>query len=303
MRNLVHEKSAVGARLAKFGAALQTSPPSLSKAKLLIFLCGASVDSLPSPRRQAVQKYIHSISASHTVLYAEGIFSELVRHGQRKNILDLEHEISEIADRILIILESESAFCELGAFSAHSLRQKLVVVNSTHHKATESFINHGPIAATEEAKGAVLWYPMVSSPKKDLDGIGAIYPQLKELLTHKAPRGERISFETLSALSMSKYSLYFVHDLVLLSGPVSYEELVAILKLLFPLARSFDPLKSLLGVLKESGLVRSYQIDGKWVVRASHPEFFLKYWFDLDPLMATFRTYHLKSHPERYDER
>lgn len=301
MHHFVHEKSAVGTRLSKFRSSLEVSPPSLSKSKLLIFLCGASVGNLPSPRRQAVQKYIHSISDSHIVLYAEGIFSELVRHGHKKNILDLEHEISDIADRIVIILESESTFCELGAFSGQKLRQKLVVVNSLYHKSTQSFINQGPIIATEEAKGAVLWYPMINTPTKDLDGIGAIYPQLKSVLAHKVSKVERVTFEALSTLHMNKYSLYFVHDLVLLCGPISYEELIIILKHLFPMAKSFDPLKSLLGMLKECNLIRSNKVNEKWIVRAIKSDFFMKYSFDPAPLMAAFRTYHLKSNPERYN--
>ena len=302
MRDITHNRGAVGGRLARFGEALQARPPWLAKAKLLIFLCGASVSSLPSPRRRAVQAYIHSLSSEHIVLYAEGVFLELGRLGHKKNILDLEHEISKIADRILIILESESAFCELGAFSGKALRSKLIVVNSKNFCGSESFINLGPIAATQEAKGSVLWYPMILSPQKDLDGIGAIYPKLKELLTHNYQRGEIISLESLSRLEMSKHNLYFVHDLILLSGPTLYDELIVILKILFPVVRRFDSLTYLVGILREGGLVTSVEINGRWVVRAKGTQFFLKYGIDLSPLMAAFRTHHLRNNPERYRE-
>ena len=266
VRDLTDDRSAVGARLVRLGLSLRDSPPFLSRSKLLIFLCGASVAEQPSPRRQAVQRFIHSLSTSHTVLYAEGIFSELVRHGHKKNILDLEHEISEIADKVLIILESESAFCELGAFAHANLRQKLLIVNSSHFRASTSFINQGPVAAAIEAKASVFWYPMVNSPDKTLDGIGAIYPALKATLAHRTPLGERVQFDKLAKLGMNKHSLYFAHDLVLISGPIAYEELVAILKKLFPLEKSFDSLKNLLGVLRESGLVSSTKIRGRWIV-------------------------------------
>lgn len=276
------------------------SPPLLSRAKLLIFLCGASVANQPSPRRQALRRFIHSLSDSHTVIYAEGIFSELVRQGHKKNILDLESEISEIADKILIVLESESAFCELGAFANPPLRQKLIVVNSSHFRASTSFINEGPIAAAQDAKAAILWYPMTPTPQKELDGIGAIFSDLKASLVHKSPRGERVPLDKLTKLGMNKYSLYFVHDLVLLSGPVAYDELIAVLKCLFPEEKSFDALKNLLGVLRECGLIQSINVSGRWVVKPTGMEPFLKYGVDLAPLMAAFRTHHLKHNPERF---
>lgn len=300
MRDFTHEKSAVGARLIKLGLSLKDSPPLLSRAKLLIFLCGASVATKPSPRRQALQRFIHSLSESHTVIYAEGVFAELVRHGHKKNILDLEHEISEVADKILIILESESAFCELGAFAGPALREKLIIVNSSHFRSSESFINQGPIAAAQEARAPVLWYPMVASSDKALDSIGAIFPALKASLVHRNPRGERVSLEKLARLGMNKYSLYFVHDLVLFAGPISHEELVSVLKCLFPTEKSFDALKNLLGVLRESGLVSSHKVKERWIVRTTGTDPFLRYGVDVAPLMASFRTYHLRTNPERY---
>lgn len=99
---------------------------------------------------------------------------------------------------------------------------------------------------------------------------------------------------------LNKYSLYFVHDLVLFAGPISHEELVTVLKCLFPIEKSFDALKNLLGVLRESGLVSSQKIKERWVVRTTGMDPFLRYGVDVGPLMASFRTYHLRTNPERY---
>ena len=63
--------------------------------------------------------------------------------------MSLEHQITAIADKIVIVLESESALCELGAFTHKDLRKKLVVINDSRFRASESFINTGPIAALD----------------------------------------------------------------------------------------------------------------------------------------------------------
>lgn len=300
MRTLLHPNSAIGKRLANFGLALKASPPLLLRSRQLIFLCGANQAlNTPSIRRSSLKMFIEGVSAASTVLYAEGIFSELRKFGSQKNVLDIEHRISEIADKIIVILESPSSYCELGAFAHEALRHKLIVINDSQFKTSESFINLGPIAAIEEAKAPVLWYPMSTNGVKVLDGIGATFPALQQAIDHKTAHGTPVGFADLSDLLMNKICLYFIHDIVLFSGPVSHEEIVQILKYLFG-EKSFDLLKNLLGVLRESQLVRVRQVGSKRVYVASSTDFFLKYRGDVHALTAAFRTHHLKVEPERF---
>lgn len=195
IRALNHHNSAVGARVRKFGLVTKASPTLLSRTNQLMFLCGANrAAGVPSARREAIKRFIESISPEFRVIYAEGVFDELAKIGHSTNVLDLEHEISDIADKILIVLESPSAFCELGAFAHQRLREKLVIINDSAFKAQQSFINAGPIAAALEVDAPVLWYPMTADGVHKVDGIGATFKSLKEAVQGKsAGRGVRIA--------------------------------------------------------------------------------------------------------------
>jgi hypothetical protein len=300
MRTLLHNKSATGTRLEKFGLALKASPPLLSRSRQLIFLCGANqAPDTPSVRRTSLKNFIQKASVTSTVIYAEGVFNELRKYGNTKNALDLEHKIAEVADKVIIVLESESAYCELGAFAHEALRKKLIVINDSQFKSSASFINLGPIAALEETKAPVIWYPMAPNGTKMLDGIGATFPEVKNAIAHTSSHGTPVDYDVLSSLEMNKTCLYFVHDLVLFAGPISHEEIILILKAIFG-KKGFDTVKSLLGVLRESQLVTVQQIDEKTrVYKASSTDSFLQYRTDTYALMSAFRVYHLKFHPER----
>lgn len=299
-RTLHHDKSALGRRLKKFGLALRASPPLLSRANQLIFLCGANrATGIPSVRRETIKRFIENLSDEYRVIYAENVFAELMKMGHRKNALDLENGISAVADKILIVLESPSAFCELGAFAHHSLREKLIIINDSHFRSDKSFINTGPIAAATEAKAPVLWYPMVPTGIHSLDGIGATFMGVKKAIDDKPLSGSFRILDDLSDLTATKTSLYFVHDLVLISGPLSYEELIALLISTFG-NKNFDMLKHLLGVLRAANLVRSYDALGTWVYQSVGSRPFMRYGASIYSLMASFRRFHLLMNPGRF---
>lgn len=301
MSTLLHNKSATGIRLKNFGLALSASPPLLQRSRQLIFLCGANQsENNPSARRTALKTFIQTNAPSSTVIYAEGVFNELRRYGRQKNVLDLEHKIAKIADKVIIVLESPSAYCEFGAFAHETLRRKLIVVNDSQFKRSESFINLGPIAAVEEVKSPVIWYPMSANGVTVLDGIGATFPEILRAIDHPSTVGIPVDYSVLSSLEIDKSCLYFVHDLVLLAGPVSHDEIITILIYIFG-KKNFDTLKSLLGVLRESKLVSARKIkEDVWIYSASTTDFFLKHRVDVNALMAAFRAHHLKANAERF---
>jgi hypothetical protein len=299
-RTLNYENSAVSIRLKHFGLALRSSPPFLSRSNQLIFLCGANrSDGVPSARREAIKKFIESLSEDLRVIYAEGVFSELSKIGHNKNVLDLEHEISDMADKILIVLESYSAFCELGAFAHKSYREKLFIINDSKFELEKSFINVGPIAAAIEANSPVVWYPMLASGIHHIDGIGATFKALKDAVSSKPILRSYRVHDDLSKLKANKVSLYFVHDIVLIAGPVSHKEIIAVLEATFG-KNNFDMLKHLLGVLRAAELVRSYDVCGEWVYQSVIAKPFMRYQPSIAPLMATFRHFHLRTNPARF---
>lgn len=301
VRDLKHKNTALSRQLEKFAVRLRGRQPSLSRGHRLFFLCGANLSpGVPSPRRQAIKRFVEGISADYRVIYAEGVFNELAKIGHGMNALDLEHQISAIADKVLIVLESPSAFCELGAFAHKTLREKLVVINDSQFRGSGSFIDTGPLAAAMESKSPILWYPMGKDGLK-LDGIGAIFGELKKVLDSmptSVAKSANLSFGDLAA---SKQSLYFVHDLVLFAGPITHAELIDVLLSAFG-KKSFDVAKNLLGILREARLVSSVEVGSGRVYRTTTSAAFLQYPADTNSLMATFRRYHLQTNPDRFTD-
>lgn len=299
-RALIQNRGAIGTRIKAFKQAIVCDPVYLVRASQLIFLCGANHESgQPSARREALRRFLHSQSPDLRVVYAEGVLSELTKIGHNKNVLDLEHEISSIADRIIIVIESVGAACELGAFAHEGLRRKLVVINDEHYRTAKSFLNEGPIAALGEAKAPVFWYPMANSGINKVDGIGAIFSPLAKEILGKKSAGSSRQVITPTELRANKVSLYFIHDLVLMAGPISLSELVDLLKFLFG-DRSYDPLKQLLGVLRAADFLVSNDISGTRIYTSTNPKPFFRYKCDVASLIASFRAFHLRTNPQRF---
>lgn len=301
--------SSVGLKVKKFGQALGKSLPLFRKDNCLIFLCGANQGvNQPSERRCALKKFIESQSSGHRVVYAEAVFDELVRQGDKdNNLLDMENDISRIVDIIVIVLESPSAVCELGAFSHSSLRSKLVVINSSCFRDQESFINKGPIEAIEKSGGSVLWYDMKGDGVSRVDGIGSIFKGLRERLDVDRDRKfkkSKIDIGSIVPLSINKECLYLVHDIVFFMGPVSYRELVEFFISAFG-KRKYDILKNILAILNSSGMIKvdEIRVRGKFlerVYRVSIQEMYLDYSFDIMPLISAARRENFVSNPWRF---
>ena len=152
MLNEIRNKKLIHARINDLQRFLNNSkvyqPSNISN---FVFLCGANKSkSEPSERRKALIKFSKNHLPHTQFFLAEKMFNTLQKEGHKGNILDVEHLISGFSDYILIILESNSAFAELGAFSHNTLRDKLIVINDLKFKDEESFINLGPIKAIEE---------------------------------------------------------------------------------------------------------------------------------------------------------
>ena len=95
-----------------------------------VFLCGANISNgIPSRRRQLLLDFSSKHLPYAKFFLAESIFQILEAEGHKSNLLDIENDLSAFSDFVVVILESESAFCELGAFATHAeLRKKLIVI-------------------------------------------------------------------------------------------------------------------------------------------------------------------------------
>jgi hypothetical protein len=220
------------------------------------------------------------------------------KHGSEKNVLDIEHRATTLADKIVIVLESASAFCELGAFAHPELRPRLIVINDKKFATVPSFINEGPIAAIREvSKANVVWYAMGPLDPSLPDGIGHTFSRIEALL--KTPR-KRAALHVLADChpdNSTKAALFFAHDLILLLGPLTHSELMDAYKYFFGKG-AYDSAKQLLGILKEAELIR--RLDTDLAYRSVAKRLFFDFPSQCSSLIAASRAYHLRTNPARF---
>ncbi len=301
MLNEIRTKKLIHKRVDALQRAINNSrvylPADISK---FVFLCGANKTPKEiSERRKALIEFSKA-NLPHTHFFlAEKMFSTLKDEGHKGNILDVENLISDFSDYILIILESPSAFTELGAFSHDKLRSKLVVINDLEFKKEESFINLGPIKAIEERSGKerIVYYKMSKNGVTNRDAIGDTFHQIYELFKDPIKStGKSADLDSLNpAKNFDKKSAMFVHDLIYLSGPILHKELIELLKLIFG-NDNYNKVTHLLAILTS---FESIERNEKGLYRSKLNELYYDFRFDTAKYISTFRNYTLKDYPER----
>lgn len=274
--------------------------------KKFIFLCGANrTNGQPSARRSELISFSEKNLQNCHFFLAELIFKELSQDDEAisDNLLDIESELSALADHILIILESYSSFTELGAFSySKELRSKLIIVNNSKYIFEKSFINMGPIKAVSEAqqKGHFLHYKMSERPDSidRVDGIGEIFSPLYKILSKKNRKQARtLKKESLNpAVRFDKDSIRFIHDVIFTCGSVRLQELIDILVALFGNDYSYKK-----GLLKHLGILKAINIIGhnEEYYFSAQRKYYFRYDFDIESISSIIKVYFLKNDPKR----
>lgn len=253
---------------------------------------------VPSERRRYLKRSIENALPHARIVYAERVMDELAKHGKTKNLLDIECQISRIADWILIVLESYSSFCELGAFAAESLRSKLIVINDKNYEPQKSFINLGPLQAIKEdiAEDRVIWYPMLADGITVRDGIGLTLSPILKHLGHRHVRASWMSRHVCPAWKVKRRC--FLHDIIYLCGPITHAETIEIYKLLFG-DQPFDEIKSLRAILHAAELITTIDAGKEHAYLAATPETFINFDSIGKDLIPAFRRFHLKYNGDR----
>lgn len=194
----------------------------------IVFVCGRALTSKDSKRKIVLEYASRHIPEVHLLL-AEDFFNTFLQTDI--DILSIESKMSAYADCIMIILESESAYCELGAFAIDdSLAKKMLIINDTKFEKSLSFINNGPLKKIEKQKdefAGVIYVNMESI----LSCASEIQNRLKKLATKKL---KRIKFSTFEDFKLnSKERLLFLCDIVNLLSPITYKELIYLFKTIY----------------------------------------------------------------------
>lgn len=219
----------------------------------LFFLCGANgADGKISYRRKEIKNFLVKHIKESSVIIAEEFFNEYSKNIKSSNALDFEHVLTEISERIIIVMESPSAICELGAFSHTKLRHKLIVINDSGFRDVQSFINTGPIQAISDVsdESRVIWYKMSADIDGGVDSIAEIFPKLYSLINVPSLNNKKITSDKLDpSLEITELKVFFIHDLIFLLKEVKYKDLVSLVKEIFGQKKKYDNVRKILTIL------------------------------------------------------
>ncbi|MBF1803709.1 retron St85 family effector protein [Alloalcanivorax profundimaris] len=153
----------------------------------IILLCGGKVtgNQHPASFRHALINYIPS--PKYEFFCPEEI-TDWKEDAVFYDLLDLEKELSSICNLVVVVLESEGAFAELGAFSQMpDLKGKVYAINSEPFSSLDSFINLGILRHIEKTSNtSVRIYPWDTGHPEEIsnhttqDAIEDIHEQIRK---------------------------------------------------------------------------------------------------------------------------
>lgn len=176
----------------------------------VVLLCGKE----KSSNRDVLRHYLAKHHQDLLVFYAEHVWQH-VAHRKDLNALEMEDQLGQLADVLIILVESAGTFTELGAFSLNKLlRAKLLPIIDQSHKNDQSFINTGPIR----------WINKESRYKEAIFAdFGTLLTSADEIdrrLAEIPRRGRLKEIEAIENLNDSpKHLLFLLCDLIAVTGP------------------------------------------------------------------------------------
>lgn len=187
-----------------------------------IFLCGSAKK---EAARYVFMNYVLKHHIEYIPILAENFFG--MEDDGIVDLLSVENEIADISDCVLVFLESESCFAELGAFSNTNICKKMLVVNQKKYSESPSFINLGPIAkVTRESD---FENPVICNFSSSLQVADTILQRIEKGTPQKRKRIERLSSGDFS-ITNSQLKLSFILEILSLATPIKKKELVNICK-------------------------------------------------------------------------
>jgi len=201
---------------------------------------------------------------------AERIF-ELLAKAEKENLLSIEERLSDFCDCLLIVLESESTYAELGAFAIKDkLAENMLVINDRQFRQGKSFISMGPLAKVDEVSR---FRPTIYV---DLSCILKAAPEIsKRLKSVQRERGKGYNVNDAHSFAelTPKIRMLLLVDMITLFHPLTHRELIHVLKRVFGDGR-FDITLDL-RVLEALRLVR--RIDEFYVRETADRRLFFRY--------------------------
>jgi hypothetical protein len=174
----------------------------------VMFLCGGA-NSAP---RDTLRVYLNRHFPEISLFYAEQVWLRIVPTAG-SNALEMEDYLGQLADVLVIIVESPGTFTELGAFSlSEPLRKKLLPILDNRHRSPSSLIETGP--ARWISQDSLFKPPIYVNHTRILECVGELEERLSRIPKPKTTRIEDLS-------QSPKHVVFFICDLVAVIGPAT----------------------------------------------------------------------------------
>ncbi|MBL7106113.1 MAG: hypothetical protein ISS77_00710 [Phycisphaerae bacterium] len=192
----------------------------------IVLACGKQPNLDYPGGRDHIIKYAEKHLKKFQFFVAEKVFKSLGNTGI--DLLTLEASLLDFCDCILIVLESESTYAELGAFAIdEKLAKNMLVINDSDFEACQSFISLGPLAKIDKISrfGPVIY--------TDLKTILRAVPELKHRLSKIEKKNrKRFPLKDFGEFqeAQAKIRILFLLDMITFFQPLKYKEIIGLLK-------------------------------------------------------------------------
>lgn len=264
----------------------------LRKDARIVFVCGRDTK-VPGSKRKIFLDYAKRNITDVHFLLAEDVFKALEKgYG---DLLSIEENLAIYSDCIIIILESESAFAELGAFAIKDELCKLIIpVNDIMYKENSSFITLGPLGKVDDGKsifGKTIY--------TNMNTFSNCFPEIKERLKKiKLGRRRKLGISNYNDFKdNNKERMFLIHDIINILTPVKLKELVDIFKEIYGASARLDIIKLDIKLLEAIKLVQQH--DGYYFTTSTGDRFVDFGWDTFTTLKAKQLLKYKRDWPER----
>lgn len=222
------------------------------KIKKVVFLCGG----FRSARRDALNQYLKRFADDTVVFFAEAVWAVIANASPATNALLVEERLAELADIVIVIVESPGTFAEVGAFAISScLRAKLLPILDASHKTEDSFLVTGPIrwVDADSQFAPTIW--------TDFDQLLVAGMEIESRLD-RIPRTRPIRMKQAQLITSPKHLLFFVCDIVAVFGPCPVAHITDTVAQILNLDTPTVDINFYVALGKAMGLLGSFNLDG-----------------------------------------
>jgi len=265
------------------------------KDRYIVFVCGGPVRAKSRSMRYRFLKYSQSTLRQYRFFLVEAATRDLTQHNDPEfiNLAAFETLVAEIADCIILFIESPGSIGELGFFAnSKTAVKKLLVVNDVKRQ-NDSFINIGLVdkVNTKSDFKAVIW---LDRSKPDF------LPIEKRLISRlPAKSGKKFEFKKFAELT-PKQQLYVLFQIIYIFKALRFESIVHCLKDIFENVRK-KRIRYLLSVLISIQYIERKGDDLEYFVPTKRAEPFLDFRnYDVRDLQATAVKFFKEHHNETY---